>query len=190
LQARTFERLVSGQIRETVGPRDGEDAIAHYLNVLSDKTGSLIATAAEFGALFAGVEASAVQTLRDYGEQIGVAFQISDDVLDIESESVVSGKTPGTDLREGVRTLPVLYALRSADAATERLRELVSAPLVDDDRHAEALRLLRGSAALDEARRTARDYADRARATLAPLPDLPAKAALVALADAVTARSS
>ena len=190
LQARTFERLVTGQIRETVGPREQDDPIEHYLRVLSDKTGSLIATAAEFGAYFAGVDPAHVQTLRDFGEHIGVAFQISDDVLDIASDSVVSGKTPGTDLREGVPTLPVLYALRSTDPAGERLRELVATPLVDDARHAEALRLLRASTALDEARETSRGYADRARDALAALPDVPARAALAALADTVTARTS
>jgi heptaprenyl diphosphate synthase len=189
LQARTFERLVTGQIRETVGPRPGEDPIEHYLRVLSDKTGSLIATAAEFGAYFAGVAAEHVETLRDFGEQIGVAFQISDDILDIASDSVVSGKTPGTDLREGVATLPVLYALRSEEAGMQRLRELVAAPLVDE-RHAEALQLLRASTALAEARETLRSYADRARRTLATLPDVPARAALAALTDTVTARTS
>ena len=190
LQARTFERLVTGQIRETVGPGEGDDQIEHYLSVLKDKTGSLIATAAEFGAHFAGVDDAHVDRLRDFGEQIGVAFQISDDVLDIASESVESGKTPGTDLREGVPTLPVLYALRSTDPATARLRELVSAPLVDDDLHAEALRLLRASTALDEARETARGFAERARAALTDLPDVPARAALSTLADAVTVRTS
>ncbi|MGN6605841.1 MAG: polyprenyl synthetase family protein [Jatrophihabitans sp.] len=189
LQARTFGRLVTGQIRETVGPRDGADPIDHYLAVLADKTGSLIATAAEFGAHFAGADPRVIDQLRVYGEQIGVAFQLSDDILDIASETVQSGKTPGTDLREGVPTLPVLYALRSTEPATERLRALVSHPLVDDAEHAEALDLLRSSAALDEARATLAAYADRARATLADLPDVPARSALEALTDIVIART-
>ena len=189
LQARTFERLVTGQIRETVGPRDGDDPIEHYLSVLADKTGSLIATAAEFGAYFAGVDAQDVETLRGFGEQIGVAFQLSDDILDIASDSFASGKTPGTDLREGVATLPVLYALRSTDGSERRLRELVSGPLVDDDRHAEALHLLRASSALDEARATLRSYADAAQATLAKLPDVSARAAFATLTDTVIDRT-
>jgi heptaprenyl diphosphate synthase len=189
LQAQTFERLVTGQIRETVGPQRGADPIEHYLTVLSDKTGSLIATAAEFGAHYAGVDAPAIDTLRRFGEQIGVAFQLSDDILDIASESAESGKTPGTDLREGVATLPVLYALRSADSAGERLRTLVSAPLIDDELHAEALGLLRASTALDEARATLQSYADAARATLTELPEVPARAAFEVLTDTVTART-
>jgi geranylgeranyl pyrophosphate synthase len=189
LQAQTFERLVIGQIRETVGPREGADPIEHYRAVLADKTGSLIATAAEFGAFYAGAGDDVVQGVREYGAQIGVAFQLSDDILDITSESAESGKTPGTDLREGVATLPALYALRSTDPADARLRELVSRALVDDAEHAEALALLRASAAIEEARETLRGYADTARATLGRLPDVPARAALEGLTDLVIART-
>jgi heptaprenyl diphosphate synthase len=189
LQARTFERLVIGQIRETVGPKDGADPIEHYLAVLADKTGSLIAAAAEFGAHYAGVDEDTIKKLREYGEQIGVAFQISDDVLDIASESVESGKTPGTDLREGVATLPVLYALRSDEPSSKRLRELVDHPIVDDTELAEALTLLRESSALDEARETLRSYADAARNALVTLPDVPARRAFAALTDQVIART-
>ena len=189
LQARTFGRLVTGQIRETVGPRDGENPIEHHLNVLADKTGSLIATSAEFGGYLSGVDELIVERLRVFGEEIGVAFQLSDDILDIASESIESGKTPGTDLREGIATLPVLYALRSADAGAARLRELVSKPLVDDEEHAEALNLLRSSAALAEARATLSAYSERARALLEPLPDVPARAALATLCDLVIART-
>jgi heptaprenyl diphosphate synthase len=189
LQARTFERLVVGQIHETIGPQGGADPIEHYLSVLADKTGSLIATAAEFGAHYAGVDDDVAVRLRTFGEQIGVAFQISDDIIDIASESTDSGKTPGTDLREGIATLPVLYALRSADPSGERLRSLVSRPLVDDAEHAEALRLLRGSAAMDQARSTLRTYADTAAETLAGLPDVPARSALEALTELVILRT-
>jgi heptaprenyl diphosphate synthase len=188
LQARTFERLVAGQIRETVGPGD-TDPVEHYLQVLADKTGSLIATSAQFGAEFAGVAPATVDVLRRFGEQIGVAFQLSDDILDIASDSAESGKTPGTDLREGIPTLPVLYALRSTDPAEARLRELVSGPLADDATHAEALGLLRGSVALDAARHTLAGYADASRATLADLPAVPARDALEALTEVVLART-
>ena len=189
IQAQTFERLVTGQIRETVGPKPGVDPVDHYLSVLADKTGSLIATSAEFGARFAGVDEQTVDCLRDFGEQFGMAFQISDDILDIASEPAQSGKTPGTDLREGIQTLPVLYALQSTDPAGSRLRELVSKPLEDDAEHAEALALLRSSEAIQQARRTMLEYAESARATIAGLPEAPAKAALQALADLVGVRS-
>src|SRR3954469_8324921 len=185
LQARTFARLVHGQIAETVGPRDS-DPIEHYLHVIKEKTASLIATSARFGGLFSGAEPAHVEALARYGETIGVAFQLSDDLLDIASESVQSGKTPGTDLREGVPTLPVLYALAADDndAASVRLREILSAgPVTDDQMHAEALGLLRDSAAMKKARETVRSYAEEARAALRPLPEGNPKRALEDLCD-------
>ena len=189
IQARTFSRLVTGQIRETAGPLGDADPVEHYLHVVAEKTGSLIATSGHFGALFAGAPAEVVETLTRYGEVIGVAFQLSDDLLDIASSSGQSGKTPGTDLREGVPTLPVLHALRSTDPAESRLRELVSAPLTDDALHAEALGLLRESPAMASARKTLESYADEARRLLATLPDVPARAALESLVDFVVART-
>ncbi|MGR6316733.1 polyprenyl synthetase family protein [Micromonospora soli] len=192
LQARTFARLVHGQIAETVGPR-GTDPVAHYLHVIAEKTGSLIATSARFGGMFGGASAAHTEALAGYGEIIGVAFQLSDDLLDIASESMQSGKTPGTDLREGVSTLPVLYALASddSDAASVRLREiLATGPLVDDALHAEALGLLRESPALKRARETVRSYAEDARAQLAPLSDGPARRALESLCDYIADRTS
>jgi heptaprenyl diphosphate synthase len=189
LQAQTFERLVTGQIHETVGPLAGADPIAHYLDVLADKTGSLIATAAQFGAYYAGVDEVVCAQLRALGEQIGVAFQLSDDILDISSSRSESGKTPGTDLREGIATLPVLYALRSAHPGSERLRELVDHPLVDYAERTEALRLLRASDALDEARETLRGYAAAAEEILSGFPDVPARAAFAELTDLVIVRT-
>jgi heptaprenyl diphosphate synthase len=192
LQARTFARLVHGQIAETVGPR-GVDPIEHHLHVITEKTASLIATSARFGGLFSGAEAAHVEALAEYGETIGIAFQLSDDLLDIASESIQSGKTPGTDLREGVPTLPMLYALGSddTDASAVRLREiLATGPITDDVLHAEALGLLRESAAMKRARETVRTYAEEARAQLAPLPDGSPKRALEALCDFIADRTN
>ncbi|TDC29549.1 polyprenyl synthetase family protein [Micromonospora sp. 15K316] len=193
LQARTFSQLVHGQIAETVGPRPGEDPVAHYLEVIAGKTGSLIATSARFGGLFGGASPEHTEALAGYGETIGVAFQLSDDLLDIASESVQSGKTPGTDLREGVPTLPVLYARSGddSDAASVRLREILGVGAVtDDDLHAEALGLLRESPALKRARETVRSYAEDARKKLAPLPENAARRALESLCDFVADRTS
>jgi heptaprenyl diphosphate synthase len=193
LQARTFVRLVHGQIAETVGPRGNEEPVAHHLHVLAEKTGSLIATSARFGGLFGGAPPEHTEALAAFGEVIGLAFQLSDDLLDIASDSVQSGKTPGTDLREGVPTLPVLYALGSEDAdpAAVRLRKILAAgPVSDDALHAEALSLLRESPALKRVRETVRSYTEEARARLAPLPHGPARAALESLCDALVDRTS
>lgn len=189
LQARTFSRLVQGQIRETIGPAEGEDALSHYLSVVADKTGSLIATAARFGARTAGASAEVEETLTEFGERIGAAFQLSDDIIDIASETGDSGKTPGTDLREGVPTLPTLIALRSTDPESRRLRDLLSRPLGDDDAAVEeTLSLLRVHPAMTEARAYVQAEADAANVLLAKLPDTPARAALQALCDTVATR--
>jgi heptaprenyl diphosphate synthase len=190
IQARTFERLVTGQIRETVGAQPGEDPVAHYLDVLADKTGSLVATSARFGAGFAGVEPALVDELTAFGEEVGVAFQLSDDLLDIVSKDGASGKLPGTDLREGIATLPVLLALAGDDPAEQRLRELVAGPVTDDDEHEEALELLRSSASLAHANEMLGTYADRARARLAGVPAGDVRDALSALCDYVVTRTS
>ena len=128
IQAETFSRLVTGQMAETIGPRPGQDPLDFYMYVITEKTGSLIATSGRFGALFSGAPAGVADQIAAACEQIGVAWQLSDDVIDIASDSSQSGKTPGTDLRQGVRTLPVLYALRSdrrQSPADARLRWLL-----------------------------------------------------------------
>ena len=190
IQARTFERLVTGQIRETVGPQAGQDPVAHHLEVLADKTGSLVATSARFGASFAGVEEPLVAALTAFGEEVGVAFQLSDDLLDIVSEGGASGKLPGTDLREGIATLPALFTLAGDDPAEARLRELVSGPVTDDAEHAEALALLRSSAGLARATGVLREYADRARNRLGAVPAGDVREALSALCEYVVTRTS
>jgi heptaprenyl diphosphate synthase len=141
--------------------------------------------------MFAGVPGEAVDLIADACLRIGVAWQLSDDVLDVASSSAQSGKEPGTDLRQGVRTLPVLYALRSADPAWGRLRSLLlEADLTDPALHAEALALLRRSPALEEARGTVRTWISGARSLVAELPDLPARAAFESLCDFVITRTA
>ncbi|MEY9925457.1 heptaprenyl diphosphate synthase [Catenulispora sp. GP43] len=194
IQAETFERLVSGQISESVGPKNGQNPVDHHLEVLAGKTGSLIATAARFGAIFAGCTAEQEQILAEFGERFGVAFQLSDDLLDIASESEQSGKTPGTDLREGVHTLPMLIALAmdgSADRETARLQELLRTDLsADDASFDEALALLRAHPSMEQARDVVRGYAEKAKAVLEPLPEMPAKEAMKALCDVVISRTT
>ncbi len=191
IQAETFSRLVEGQILETVGARDGADPLEHYLRVVAGKTGSLIATSARYGARFAGASLEVEEALTAYGERIGAAFQLSDDILDIASDSDESGKTPGTDLREGVDTLPTLLAKRSTDPADARLLELLASDLTDDSLHAEALDLLRKHPAMDEARSYVLDRAREAQQLLGVLPDgSPVRAALDAFAEVIATRNS
>ncbi len=187
LQARTFSRLVQGQIRETQGPGEG-DPLEHYLQVVADKTGSLIATSALFGASMAGAPVQVQIALCDYGERIGTCFQLADDIIDVASSDAALGKAQGTDLREGVATLPMLLALMSGDPADARLQSLLGRPLADDAEHAEALALLRVHPAVDQARAYVQERADDARALLHAVPDGPARRALESLCDAVVTR--
>ncbi len=188
IQARTFSRLVRGQIRETVGPAEGEDPLAHYLDVVADKTGSLIATSARLGAMMADVEDDQVRILTDFGERIGVAFQLADDIIDVASETDDSGKTPGTDLREGVPTLPTLFAQRSTDPGDARLLEHLSGPIDDDATVAEVLTTLREHRSIEEARSYVRAQAGEAAALLDGLPDGPVRDALRSLCVTLTER--
>jgi len=188
LQADTFERLCLGQLHETLGPQDGEDPIEHYLQVLADKTGSLIAASAELGVVYGDGPDEYREPLRIYGEKVGVAFQLIDDVIDILSDE--SGKTPGTDLRAGVPTLPTLLlrAQAATDPKAQELVEIIDAGLEEDAQLAKAVELLRAHPALEEAYQTAKQWADDAVLALAPLPDSPVKDALRVFAEAVVER--
>jgi len=190
IQAQTFTRLVEGQILETLGPGPDDDPLEHYLRVVAGKTGSLIATSARYGARFAGASADVEEALTEYAEKVGVAFQLADDILDITSESDESGKTSGTDLKEGVPTLPVLIARRSSDPADGRLLELLAGELSDDSLHAEALGLLRAHSAMEQARSYVIDLASEAKAVLKAVPQGPARNALEAFADLVATRTA
>ncbi|WP_019135019.1 polyprenyl synthetase family protein [Cellulomonas massiliensis] len=195
IQAGTFERLCLGQLHETVGPRDDEDHVEHYLRVLSDKTGSLIATSARLGAMFAGCPSSVVTLVTEFGEQIGIAFQLADDVLDLTSDGTLSGKTPGTDLRERVPTMPALLlrqraASPGATAADREALAALDADLSDDDALAHAVALLRVHPVVEETRALAVERARAALAVLEPLPDGAVKDAFVSFADALVDRAS
>jgi heptaprenyl diphosphate synthase len=200
IQAETFNRLVAGQMAETIGPRPGQDPLDHYMHVITEKTGSLIATSGQFGAMYSGAPAEVAARIAVACEQLGVAWQLSDDVIDIASDSAQSGKTPGTDLRQGVRTLPVLYALRSAvhpaaqaagqPDADRRMRWLLAeADLTDEVLLTEALALLRAHPALAESRAHVLSWTQDARNGFMTLPDVPARAAFLALCDFVEKRT-
>ncbi|MEU8896597.1 polyprenyl synthetase family protein [Nocardia sp. NPDC048505] len=176
--AETFAELVTGQMRETMGARESQDPIEHYLRVVWEKTGSLIAASGRFGGTFSGADTAHVERLARLGDAVGTAFQISDDIIDISSAAEQSGKTPGTDLREGVHTLPVLYALRDEGADGDRLRKLLARPLQTDAEVEEALELLGRSPGMARAKEKLQSYADIAYAELSALPAGPANDAL------------
>ena len=187
LQADTFERLVIGQIQETQGPGSG-DPLEHYLQVVADKTGSLIATSLRFGAMFAGCSKAEIETLTQFGEKIGIAFQLADDIIDIASDSLDSGKTPGTDLREGIPTLVTLNAMKSEDPKDASLKLALSGPIKSEEKVQWVIQELRTHKAMAESRTQLQTIAKEARAALGPLPIGETSAALFSLCDLVIDR--
>ncbi|MDX2377325.1 polyprenyl synthetase family protein [Microbacterium sp. LRZ72] len=196
LQADTFERLVLGQMHETVGPQEGEDPVAFYLQVLADKTGSLIATSARAGVVFGHGPLEFEEPMALFGEKAGVAFQLLDDVIDLSADPGETGKVPGTDLRAGVPTMPyLLLGQRSdetsvalyerIDAGVARIAEGADSGILDDD-----LALLRDHEATAETLRLAHEWSHAATAALDPLPAGPVREALARFARAVADRSS
>ncbi|MGE2813865.1 nonaprenyl/(2E,6E)-farnesyl/geranylgeranyl diphosphat synthase [Mycobacterium heidelbergense] len=188
LIAETFAQLVTGQMRETRGVAEASDSIEHYLKVVYEKTACLISAAGEFGAMFSGADEDQVARLSRLGGLVGTAFQISDDIIDIDSDSHESGKLPGTDVREGVHTLPMLYALGEPGPEAARLRELLAGPVDDDDAVTEALTLLRASPGMAKAKDFLAQYAAKAHHELALLPDVPGRHAMQALVDYTISR--
>lgn len=186
--ADTFAQLVTGQMRETRGAASGVGAVDHYLKVVYEKTACLIAASGRFGATFSGASAEQTERLARLGGIVGTAFQIADDIIDIDADPDDSGKLPGTDLREGVHTLPVLYALGEPGPDADRLRVLLAGPVDDDAAVAEALGLLRASAGMAKAKQTVVAYAAQARSELMALPQVPGRAALIALVDYTVSR--
>ena len=195
LQAETFERLCLGQLHETIGPQEGDDPVEHYIQVLADKTGSLIAAAAEVGVLLSNAPQEFRAPVVRFGEHIGVAFQLIDDIIDLSDEFDKTGKVAGTDLRSGVATLPLLYlrklAIIDVDAAALLSRiEKDIAEGGDDSDFELAVAELRDhevtAQTLAEAHRWARSAVD----ALAPLPEGPVKKALTRFADSVVERTN
>jgi heptaprenyl diphosphate synthase len=187
LQASTFARLVQGQIAETRGPESGEDPLSHYRQVVADKTASLIRTSALFGGMIAGLSQPQLTALGRFGEQIGVVFQLADDLIDITSD--VAGKDAGTDLREGLPTLPVLLLRDSDDPADLELYARVVRGLSPDEVPG-VLTQLRTHPVIDTARAQIKALAETARAKLEALPDCPARTELHRLCDEAATRVS
>ena len=187
LQARVFEQLVLGQLHETLGPNQGEDPLEHYLNVLRDKTGSLIALSARLGAMLSGADEKYQEPLQLFGERIGVAFQLADDLIDIRSKTQDSGKVSGTDLLAGVPTLPVLLLSGFDDAKSRELASDIASGITSEQLPG-ILDRLRSHPAMETAQAQTLEWAERAIEAIEPLPEGGVKNALVAFARAVVER--
>lgn len=185
--AHTIATVCEGQIREVqiAGRVDVDEA--EYIAVVERKTASLIATSCRLGGLLSGAEAETVESLEEFGKALGVAFQLSDDIMDVSADAGVLGKEPGADLREGVFTLPVIYALRSPEQG-DGLRGLLSAGPLGGAEVDRALEIIRGDGSLDLARQAVTAQVRRAVDVARALPEGRAREALIRLGEFIATR--
>ncbi|MBP3222648.1 MAG: polyprenyl synthetase family protein [Actinomycetaceae bacterium] len=176
LHADTFTRLCQGQLHETMGRTAGQSSFEHYISVLSDKTGSLISAAARSGVICSGGTPEHAEAVGQWAERIGVAFQLSDDVIDIFASAETSGKTPGTDLREGVDTMPIIFLRQQAEKGTideqgQEILDLLAGGLNTDADVEKVIALLRQHAVVQQTLDLAHQWVDEAESFLNALPD-------------------
>ena len=181
--------IAEGEVLQLTAASNLATTEATYLQVVRGKTAALFAAATEVGGVIAAAPQPQVRALFAYGDALGVAFQIADDLLDYGGVSAALGKNVGDDFRERKMTLPVIRAVAAADAGERDfwIRVIARGDQRDGDL-AEATRLMQRHDALGATRAVALDHAARARAALAPLPEGPLKGELVELAGFVVAR--
>ncbi len=187
LLAVTIGKVCQGQIREAASAGSLETDEGSYMEIIRRKTAALIATSCRLGGMLSGAEADVVDGLERFGEALGLAFQLSDDIMDVTADEDTLGKEPGVDLKEGVYTLPVIYALRDS-SRREELRALLEPGPPHGDRLRGALAIVSSDGVLDRAREAVTGEVRRAIAEAERLPDGPAREALLHLARFIAAR--
>lgn len=187
LLAKTIATLCDGQIREVSLAGRTDQTIDFYMGTIKRKTSALIATAARIGGLMSDAPAEYLDTLEGFGDEVGTAFQLSDDIMDLTVSSEVLGKEPGVDMKEGVYTLPVLDAMTVGEDASE-LSKLLSAGPPEGDRLARALEIVRNEGSLSRSRKVVAGSVDHAVELLGQLPQGPAASALVQLSEFLATR--
>jgi heptaprenyl diphosphate synthase len=185
MQAQVFEQLVLGQLHESIGSSD-QDPMQHYLDVIRDKTGSLIALSAQLGALLSGADDKYQEPLQKYGEIMGIAFQLSDDLIDIRSSAEESGKEAGTDILAGVPTLPVILLANHSDPASVELLGRIQSAKPEEIQ--QVLQALRAHPVMAEAEEFANQWGDKAISAIDSLPAGSVKSALESFARAMVNR--
>ena len=181
LLARTIATLCDGQVREVAASGRLDQTEENYLEIIRQKTGSLIATSCRLGGMMSDAADEHVETLDAFGESLGLAFQLSDDIMDITSSQTELGKEPGVDMREGVYTLPVLHAMHHGSRQAE-LRDILGDGAPDGDRLERALEIVRNDGSVEHAREAVAAEVGRAIAFARRLPASPASHALTQLA--------
>lgn len=189
--AKASSVISEGEVLQLTRAHDLALDEATYLQIISAKTAELFAAAAESGAVGAGADETAVQALRDYGQNLGLAFQLADDALDYGGQSAALGKNTGDDFREGKVTLPLLLAAERTAGREDAFwdRTINKGQRTEED-FQRARELVFGSGALSATIDTAYRYADLAKAALEPLPQSDWRTALELLADFAVSRAA
>ena len=190
LFARTLMRMATGELDQDVSAFDASKRIGDYLQRIGGKTASLFATACEGGAIVSGAAEAWIEALRDYGFDLGMAFQIVDDILDFTGDETTMGKPVGSDLREGTLTLPSLLLMEDDPSRRNPVRRLFAAQRGRDRLLADAVDAVRAGDVLDRSMAIAEEFGDRAATALVPLPDTDARRTLADLVGYVLKRDS
>jgi len=187
LLARTIAVLCDGQIREVSSSAKVEQEISDYLEIIRRKTASLIGTSCRLGGMLSDAEPDHIDVLEEFGDAFGMAYQLSDDIMDITSSQMELGKEPGQDLREGVYTLPVLHAL-AHDEHREELARILSHGSPDGEMLDRALEIVRAGGSVGAARAAVTDEVRRATLLAERLPAGASRHALIQLAKFLAVR--
>jgi octaprenyl-diphosphate synthase len=182
-------RMIEGELYQLTKTGDVDIAEEEHFEIIRRKTAFLFGGCAQIGGMLGGISAECAEALREYGFNLGVAFQLVDDLLDYTADQTALGKPIGADLREGKVTLPIIYLLqRGGEEADRLIRTVVQERAVSQEQWREILRLLRETRATDLAYERAVEYASRAKACLSSFPPSREREALIALPDYVLAR--
>jgi heptaprenyl diphosphate synthase len=187
LLARTIAILCDGQIREVDSSAKVEQEVSNYLEIIRRKTASLIGTSCRLGGMLSDATPEHTDILEQFGDALGMAYQLSDDIMDITATQLELGKEPGVDLKEGVYTLPVLHAL-AHDEHREELARVLSHGAPDGAMLDRALQIIREGGSIGHARGAVTQEVARATTLAGRLPEGPAQHALIQLARFLAAR--
>jgi heptaprenyl diphosphate synthase len=187
LLARTIAVLCDGQIREVESSSDVRQEESSYLEIIRRKTGVLIATSCRLGGMLSDAPRERTDVLEAFGEALGMAFQLSDDIMDLTASQLELGKEPGVDMREGVYTLPVLHSLSQGEDREELARLLTAGP-PDGERLDRAIQIIRAAGSIDHARLAVTEEVRRAVELARRLPEGGARTALIQLSNFLAVR--
>jgi len=191
LLARTSAQMSEGELQQIHFRRNVHLSEEQYLEQIRLKTAELMSAACQAGAMAAGATPAQLRALRDFGLNFGLAFQITDDLLDVVASDETLGKPTGNDLREGKITLPLIHALRSASSADRnRICSLISRGDLSGQEVQEIIAFVLENGGDTYCRQKSREFTIAARESLSVLDDSPARRSLASLADALVDRKS